>query len=289
MRSKPMNSQKPYPKVIKTTKGGKPAASETTGKPKGKKRHSFGLIIMMALVKYAGTGAIGISGKIAGTVFTLGGQQGPFMRVWAKPRNRRTSFQTAVRGLLSGISSSFRSLTAPQVDAWNAAAADDSPNSLRRNVFGDIRRLSGSQMFQRVNNIVTSLGVAVFSDVPTPAATDAIISMVATAAETGQTFDLDITTFDGATAVPADTFVQVYATAQKGNGRSFFGKSQFRLIGFYPTTTAINPLDISADYIAKFGALVAGSRIGIEARFVFADATQFGFGGKVNGTVSVAP
>ncbi|HSK74036.1 MAG TPA: hypothetical protein VK892_20215, partial [Pyrinomonadaceae bacterium] len=154
-----MQLAKPYPKGggAKPPKPSKPKGGKGGGKEQRNALYAP-VMILMALVKFAGTGAIGISGKIAGTVFNIGGQQGAFVRVLAIPRNRRTSFQVLARGVLSGIASSFRTLTGSQVDAWNAAAADDSPNSIRRNVFGDIRKLSGSQMFQRLNNIVTSIG-----------------------------------------------------------------------------------------------------------------------------------
>jgi len=280
------NSLKPYPKGT----GTKPTTSTGTGKPKpkGGKRSGFFSFILMALVKYAGNGAIGISGKIAGTVFTIGGQQGPFVRVWAKPRNRRTSFQTLTRGILSGISSSFRNLTGAQVDAWNASAQDDNPNSLRRNVFGDVRRLSGSQLYQRVNNILTTLGQALYTSPPTVGSTDSVTAAALTGAETGQALDLDLTTFAGATAVPTNTFLVVYATAQKGNGSSYFGASQYRLIGFFPATTAINPCDISAEYIARFGALNSGSRVGVKCHFVFNNAGVFSKGGDVYASATIA-
>lgn len=277
---------KPYPKM--GTKGTDKPAKPSGGTKKPKRSLDGGILFVLAIIKTAGTGVVGISGKIAGTVFTSGGQQGAFARVWAKPRNRRTVGQTFVRGLLSGISSSWRTLTGAQVDAWNASAADDNPNSLRRNVFGDIRRLSGSQLFQRVNNIVQIIGGSVYSDPPNAAATDQIIGMSGAASAGGTSFDLQIDTYTGATSVPANTTVVVYATAQKGSGRSYFGKSQYRLLATYPAATAINPLDIYADYVAKFGLLNVGSRIGVYAHFVLQDGTDFGKGGDVYATVTVA-
>jgi hypothetical protein len=259
-------------------------------KPKKPKEKRFpGILFIMAIMKMAGTGVTGISGKIAGTVFNSGGQQGPFIRNWAKPRNRRTSSQTFVRGILAGISSSFQALTASQVDAWNQAGQSDASFALRKNVFGDTRKLSGSQLYQRINNILLQIGATVIADPPLVASTDAVTSMACTFAAGTPQADVLVTTFAGATAVPANTSLVVYATPQKSNGRSYFGKSQYRLLAVYPATTAINPLDILADYNTKFGTLVAGSRIGIKAHFVFNDTGLFSKGGDVYATAVVAP
>lgn len=272
---------KPYPNIAdpKPKDGGK-------GKGKDKFQH------LMARVKYAGTGAIAISGKIAGTVFTIGGQQGPFARVWAKPRNRRTAAQNFVRGILSGISTSWRTLSPAQADAWNAAGSGPgvSGYNLRKNVFGDSRKIDGSQLYQRVNNIILSVGGTTTATPPTTVATDAILAILSTASLTGPAFTSMITTFGGATAVPANTYLKVFATPQKGANQSFFGASDYRLLAVFPATTVINPLVLLSSYTAKFGTLSVGARIGLKMEFIFWDGvSSFSKGGSVNETVTVVP
>jgi len=232
---------------------------------------------LKALVKYAGTGAVGISGKIAGTVFTNSGSAGAFIRVWAKPKNARTALQQFVRGILSGISSSFRSLTAPQIDAWNSAV----------NVFGDSKVVTGSQLYQRINNILLSIGATVVADPPVVASTDSILSATPASSAGGGTFTLALVTFGGAVLVPADTTAVLEATPQLSNGRNFFGKSQYRQVGIYAAGVSINPLNIASDYVAKFGSLVAGAKVGLRIRFVFNDTGLFGQSGAVYATATI--
>lgn len=257
-------------------------------KPKKPKKDKDSFKNDFALVKYAGTGATAISGKIGGTVFTLGGSMGNFVRNWAKPKNRRTAIQQFVRGVFSGLSSSWRSLTAAQVSAWNQEASLGEANSLRVNVFGDNRVISGKDLFQRINSLNLEVGNAVYADPPISAVTDAITGIDSVADVSGNQFDVTVSTFAGAVAVPADTNLVVQATPQLSSGVSFFGSSKYRSLAVYPAATSINPLDIYADYIAKFGALVAGSKIGLRMFFVYDNgAGSWGKGGTVYGTVTV--
>lgn len=244
----------------------------------------------MALYKQSGGDTIAKSGKVAGTVYAVSGSAGPFIRVWAKPRNRRTALQTAVRGNLSGLSSSWRALAIADIEAWNQAATGNSSLPLRVNVFGDQRKCTGAQLYIRVNGINLEVGNALYTTPPVSGTTDAIIAAAGTADASAQTFTIQVTTFGGAVVVPANTVARVYATSQQSSGRSFFGASQYRFLSSYAAAVSINPLSITADYIAKFGALVAGSRIGIKIDFVFDDgAGTWSKGGDVYTTVTVVP
>ena len=268
---------KPFPNL------GTPKPKATKGK-KGKEdmKHDF------ALVKYAGTGAVAMSGKVGGTVFTLGGSMGSFIRNWAKPKNRRTSAAQLVRGIFSGISSAWRAITPAQVLAWNSEAQLGDANSLRKNVFGDNKVISGKDLFQRVNSYVLEVGNTVYANPPVSTVTDAILSAVPTADVSSNQFDIAVTTYAGAVVVPANTFLVVQATPQMSSGVSYFGKSKYRSLAVYPAAVSINPLDIYADYIARFGALVAGSKVGLKFFFIYDNGTgNFGVGGAVYSTATV--
>lgn len=165
---------------------GKPYTPQEPKPTKPKRPHFQDL---MARVKYAGTGAIAISGKIGGTVFSNSGVMGPFIRNWAKPRNVRSAATTLVRGVFSGISSAFKTLTPSQVNTWNSAR----PDYTRRNVFGDIKHLTPNELFQRINNILTSLGLASVDVSPAVGAVDSVTALAGAAAVGAGTFTLDAT------------------------------------------------------------------------------------------------
>src|SRR6267154_594490 len=228
-----------------------------------------------ALWKSSGVGAVSISGKIGGTVFNAGGSAGAWLRNWAKPKNGRTNLQQFVRGVLSGISSSFRALTPSQVSAWNQAATSTNANALRTNVFGDSKVVSGSALYQRINNICLQWLTGNFTDPPAVAATDSILNLSPVASAGGGTFTTVVTTFNGAVVIPANTVLALEATPMQSNGRSFFGKSQYRVVKSYGATVTINPLDIFTAYTDIFGPIVEGQKISLRARFIFKDTGLF--------------
>lgn len=274
-------SAKPYPTI--------------SPKPQKPHKPKPSLRLLMARVKFAGTGAISISGKIAGTVFNQSGVMGAWMRVWAKPKNRRTAAQSLVRGVLTGISAAFRSLSSAQITAWNHVGQSDDNFAIRKDVFGDTRHLSGSEVYQRVNNVLESLGLFFFSDPPVSGTASAVAVITPAAADAANTFTVGLT--DALTgplaALPANTYAKVYATDQTSKGRNFFGKSKYRLIGTFAPTAPV-PLDIQADYVATFGAPVAGQNIAVAVEIVSTDATNiapgtfFSMGGRITAVTTVA-
>jgi len=231
----------------------KPYSPVKPDKPK-KPKNDFRLL--MARGKYAGSGLVGLSGKIQGTVFLSNN----VVRVWRKPNNVRNAATQFVRGIFSGTSTAWKTLTASEISSWITAA----PLYFSKKVFATAYALKGNTLFQRVNNTLTSLGLANITTAPGIATPGFVItSAVAAAAAGAATFGVTITEFSGQVVLPAHSYIKVYATRQVDIGRSSFGLSQYRLIGAFDPTASTNPLDIEADYVAKFGALVAGQRIGI--------------------------
>jgi len=246
---------------------------EKLPKPKGKgTKDKF--MHLMARAKYAGTGVVGLSGKINGTVFLSNG----VVRVWKKPNNVRNALTQFVRGMFSGTSTAWKSLTPTEILSWTAATA----LYFSKAVFATTYQLKGNAIFQRVNNILASIGLTNMTTCPGIATPTFIpVTEVATGAQTGQTLTIDITDFNGGTVVPADTYIKVYATSQRNVGQSSFSPSAYRYIGFYPPTTATNPLDIATEYIARFGALVVGQRISLQTEVITTNGTTtFGKGGR---------
>lgn len=264
-------AQKPYTPPEKP-KGGKPGIARD----------------LFALVKYAGNGAISISGKIGGTVFSSAGVYGPFIRNWDKPRRVRNATTTLVRGIFSGISSAYKTLTPTQITTWVAGKAD----YVRKNVFGDIKHLTPNNIFQRVNNILASLGLATVNNCPAVGSSDSVVAMVGAAAVGAGTFTLTPTLFSGGAALPANTYAKIYASRQVNDSKQSFGKSDYRYIGFFAPATAI-PINIFADYTAKYGGLVAAKNISLAIELVFYNGlpapTIFAKTGLTYANVVVAP
>lgn len=267
-----------------------PTDESDQGKKKARGKGSNKFFNPMALIKGSGIGIGSISGKIAGTVFTPGGSAGAFARIWTKPRNGRTSFQQFVRGILAGISGAFRSLTPDQVTAWRNSANDTNPNSVRRNAFGDTKVMSGFQLFNKVNNILLSIGLVTISDPPASVGNDSVVGIALTATAPG-TLTFDATLFSGGAALPADTFMKVYATPLRSNGRSYISPSSLRFIGFFPPTTSVTAMDVSTMYTDRFGSLVTGAKVSVAVEIVSASigtVNTFGKTGKVYATINVA-
>jgi len=237
----------------------------------------------MARVIWSGMGITAGSGKMQGTVL----QSNNIIRVKRKPNNVRNSFTQMVRGIFSGESTSWRTLTPTEILTWTSAA----PLYFSKKVLAVAHALKGNTLFQRVNNILTSLGQANVTSAPAVGVPLYTITAVAPAASAGgATFTANITEFAGQTAVPVDAWIKVYATRQVGAGRSSFGKSAYRYIGQFPATTVTDPLDIHADYVARFGAPATGNRIGLAFEVISYGGTPVAFAqsGKFYAQVIVA-
>jgi len=181
------------------------------------------------------------SGKAGGHVFSKN-RGGSYMRTKVTPVNAQTSFQTDVRGRFTTLSQAWRGLTQAQRDAWNAAVA----SFARTDIFGDLRNPSGINLYQRLNNILVNCGQAALTDPPLPSAVEAVVISALTAAVAIPAMSI---TFNG--PVPADTAVQVFATAPMSAGKSNV-TSRYRQIKVLPAAQA-SPYNLLADYTAKFG------------------------------------
>jgi len=257
----------------------KPYTPAPKPKPKGKEKFRD----QMARVIWSGMGITAGSGKMQGTVL----QSNNIIRVKRKPNNVRNSFTQYVRGVFSGQSTAWRSLTPTEILTWTTAA----PLYFSKKVLAVAHQLKGNTLFQRVNNILTSLGITNVTSAPAVAVpVYTIVSVAPAASAGGATFTAAITEFAAQTVLPATGYMKVYATRQVGAGRSSFGKSAYRLIGIYPPTTSTNPLDIHADYVARFGAPAEGNRIGIAMEVITFGGSppEFAQSGKFYSQVIVA-
>lgn len=192
-------------------------------------------------------------GKIGGHVASSG-RGGSYLRTKVTPTNPRSGSQLGIRNRFTFLSQAWRGLTQQQRDAWNAATSAFA----RTNIFGDLRNPSGINLYQRLNNVLLSIGQAILTDPPAPAeVASVVISSVVPAIGAGEI------NIQFAPAVPAGTAVKIYATAPQSAGKSFI-KSELRLIDVM-AAAQVSPRDIMAAWEAKFGQLSgAGQKIFVE-------------------------
>jgi hypothetical protein len=202
-------------------------------------------------------GAIVVDGrnKIGGHVASKN-RAGSYLRTKVTPTNPKTAAQTAVRNRLAGISSGWRGLTAAQRTAWNAAVEDFA----KTDIFGDLIKPTGANLYQRLNNNLVTCGEAQIADPPQVLAVDAFTSITLTAEDGTVAESLSLAIVP---AVEADHLVKVYATPPLSAGISFV-KSEYRLIAILPNSQS-SPWDGLSDYQAVFGSTgAAGQKIFIK-------------------------
>lgn len=210
----------------------------------------------MAKIKYSAL-VSEMSGKLNGSVMARN-RSGNYVRTKTTPVNPQTDFQVAVRNRLAGFSAGWRGLTAQARAAWNSAVSDWT----KTNIFGDIVRPSGQNLYIAVNSNIQNAGGVALTMPPNKVGADSLVEISVTADVVAGTMTLD---FDPA-AVPAGHVMMVEATAPLSAGISYM-KNRFRQIAILPAATA-SGADIYTAYVEKFGEPTAGKKIGVRAKFI---------------------
>lgn len=182
-------------------------------------------------------------GKIGGHVASKN-RAGAYFRTKVSPVNPQTSYQLGTRNRFTGFSQAWRGLTQQQRDAWNGAVSDYA----RTDVFGDLKNPTGFNLYQRLNNNLSVVGASAIATPPLPAEVGEVIAESLT-----YTVAIPALSVTMSGAVPAGTYVKVWATAPQSPGRSFV-KSQYRLIGVLDPAEP-TPVNILSDYTDKFGSV----------------------------------
>lgn len=196
-------------------------------------------------------------GKLGGHVYSKN-RGGAYVRTKVTPVNPQTSFQSAVRAIFTFLSQGWRSLTEGQREAWNGAVE----NFQRTDIFGDIKKPSGINLYMRLNQNILNAGGTAIDTPPSPDVTPELLTISSVPDSSPQTLSLVF----GPSPVPADQAYVVEATPPISPGKSFI-KNQFRVVATIPAAGA-TPNNLLAAYTAKFGALVGGQKIGIRVRAV---------------------
>lgn len=207
----------------------------------------------MAKIQF-GAVATDARGKIAGIVYSKN-RAGGYVRVKVSPSQTETVRRALVREIFAANSQTWSTgLTAAEVAAWNAFAT----GHLVTDVFGAARALSGIGVFQKLNSIIQIAGGTAITDPPD----DLSIVPLLTATVTATAGAPDVLSIAYTpTPAEADVKVQVFATAPLPIGRTF-AKSGKRWLGV-TASAAASPYNAAAAYLAKFGAMTAGLKIGI--------------------------
>lgn len=184
-------------------------------------------------------------GKIGGHVASKN-RSGAYLRTKVTPSNPQTAAQQAVRANMAANSAGYAALTEAQRDTFIASVNDFTKN----NIFGDSVKLSGINIYTRLNNNLALIGAALISVAPVISAVPVSTLLSASIASGAATATIILDA-----AIPAGCKAVVRATQGMSAGRNFV-KSEFRNIEILDPL-AETPVDIKASYIAKFGELPA--------------------------------
>jgi hypothetical protein len=212
-----------------------------------------------------GAAIVAGSGKAGGHVASRN-RAGSYLRTKVTPVNPQTSYQTDARNRLASISSFWSSLYASDRRLWNEAV----DSFKKTNVFGDIVKPSGFNLYQMLNNNLTLIGQSVIDVPPVPQALPTITTGVLAAVHDGAvtvTFTTD----------PVITACDLWweATPALSPGKSFV-KSEFRSIGLNSTITA-HVVTLTTLYDAKFGVVgAAGKKLFVRVRMINQTTGQAG-------------
>ena len=160
----------------------------------------------------------------------------------------RTSDQAKVKGVFKRLTTMWRGLTNEQILAWNKLALSQEA----RSVLGTKGKISGANLFTRLNYWIVACGGSAVTTPPTLVGVETPGACAIVCTGSALTFKLD--------AIPDDvTNLRLVIEASEGqsNGvsRAHSKASQIKLVAA-PSTAAV---DIKADYEAKNGVLGAGA------------------------------
>lgn len=194
--------------------------------------------------------------KLNGSVFSKN-RGGSYLRTKVTPTNPQTVAQAAARALLTSLSQAWKTLTEEQRAAWNAAVGSWTTTD----VFGDIKNPTGLQLYIRLNANISLAGGTAIDLPPVPSGVAPVLDLSVDVDDSAQS----VTLSDITTPVPADTALYVEATPGMSPGISN-ANSKFRHITTLAPAASVGA--VSAAYIAKFGAVVAGQKYFVRCKFI---------------------
>ena len=190
------------------------------------------------------------SGKLGGHVVSKN-RGGAFMRTKVTPSNPQTQAQSSQRSILGSLSKNWATLTIDERKSWNDAVGEWA----KTDIFGDIRKPSGLNLFVKINANLSTYGYPNVT-VP-PLKQDVPYTSLDVTACTVNALNVSLVFADTSYA---GVKVRIQATSSMSPGISNF-KNKLRNIGdLVVSSTSISATDL---YTAKFGSLVTGTTIHI--------------------------
>ena len=160
----------------------------------------------------------------------------------------RTSDQASVKAIFKKLSQAWQSLTNEQILAWNKAALSADAKS----ILGTKGKISGLNLFQRLNFWVVKLGGSILTTPPTLSGVETPSEATIVCTSAAFTFKLNQAIADN-----GGIYLIIQASEGQSNGvsRGYGKATQIKAVE-EPTDAAI---DIKADYEAAKGVLSAGA------------------------------
>jgi hypothetical protein len=197
------------------------------------------------------------SGKINGWVASRN-RGGAYFRTKVTPINPSTAAQQNARGILGSLSTQWSQLTEAERLSFNNAVADFATTD----IFGDIRNPSGINLFVKLNTNLINTGQGQITSAP--AKEEFLYSGIVSV-------DMDVS-LQTALVTLANTDnggskVLVLATPTLSNGTTFV-KNRLRVVA--SADIVVDEIDLTAGYLAKYGAFALGANIVVGFRIISA-------------------
>ncbi|HKM11840.1 MAG TPA: hypothetical protein PL115_01360 [Bacteroidales bacterium] len=160
----------------------------------------------------------------------------------------RTSFQASVKSVFKQLSQAWQGLTNAQILAWNAAAS----TAQGKSVLGTKSKISGSNLFMRLNYWVVYCGGDIMETPPVLSGVEAPAGATVAISSSAMTF-----TLDSIPTVTTNLKLIIQASEPQSNGitRAYSKAAAFD----DPATISSEAYDIKSAYDAKYGAPTAGT------------------------------
>ena len=205
----------------------------------------------MAKIKF-GAIVTDMRGKVGSQVFSKN-RFGAYARGFKVNVISATPAQITARNRLATFSTAWRSLLQSTRDAWNEAV----PNFKHTNIFGSIISPSGFDLYVKLNCNLDQIGIARLVNPPSPGLIQNVSNLSIAADQVAGTLTIS---FDDS-LVSADHYF-IFSTTNCISPGIKYVKNLLRAIAIVPQGTA-SPYNAFAEFIAKYGALVASQRISV--------------------------
>jgi len=201
-----------------------------------------------------------IRGKVGGKVYSRNAS-GAFVRQYVKPVNANTALQQAVRNNFASLSGAYRNLTDAQRATYEAMKSFYKTTDS----VGNVITPTAPQLFNRLNGVLIQNGLINSTNpmtvCPAPVALIGISAASPTADVSATEVFAEVTFADNTDIVPADQRLIVSATSGISAGIKKVPANLFSRVATIQAGDDTSTKNIWSDYVAVFGAPVAGASV----------------------------